>query len=175
MPRNDSNDVYNRQVTFGDPISADSVAVTMDALNTALQACTGRRSGLLVQSLQMQYSQQLSQLYDITSTDVTTVVGRPSGAIQMNRVIGRQSVSEFFYEQYGDACRTNEASSLEIQFKQGFCSTSDDNAQQGSAVVYRAHHVIINNTTISTQAQQAVVNEAFALTTSKLTKTREEC
>lgn len=178
MARKPENDVYNRQITFGLPISSDNVSVTIPSLSRALQACKTAVSGLLVQSMNMSYQQANNNLYDVTSTTVTKVVGRTQGSIQMNRVIGRASVAEFFYENFGDACNIMDANlqpnSIALDFNQARCSTGPNSAD-GKAVSYTAYYVVIASTTIGVNANDSIVNEAFQMTMSKLTKSLETC
>lgn len=165
-----ATDIYGRTVTFGEPISADNVRLEMPALNTA--AGLADTVGLLVQSVNMGYNQNSSQLYDLTSTDVVNVIGRPQGTIQMSRALGRRSVTKAFFDVYGNACKIDAQTTLQLTFKADGCATAAPAAGKAinEVVSYIAHYPLITGVNISTQAQQPVVTESLNLVMPLLTR-----
>ena len=61
-----ATDMFSNSVTFGGAFNADGASISFDSKYT----------GLLVQSLQWGYQQNITRLYDVTSTDIVLVSGR---------------------------------------------------------------------------------------------------
>lgn len=89
-----ATDMFGNTVTFGGAFNADGATITFDSKYT----------GLLVQSLQWGYMQNISRLYDVTSTDIVLVSGRTQGQGSMSRVMGPSALAAAFFLKYGNVC-----------------------------------------------------------------------
>jgi len=83
--------------------SADSVSLQIGDV--------GSNGGhdLVVQGLRVQYTQQVSKIYDISAPDgeganAYYVAGRAEGQANLQKVIGPSTELTSFYEKYGDVC-----------------------------------------------------------------------
>jgi len=91
-------DIFGRTETkLGGSMSSDATRVTFAGL-------TG--TGLLLQNLQIQYSQQISRLYALDTPYTYFVAGRTDGAMKAAQVIGPNGVVTAFYQRYADVCNT---------------------------------------------------------------------
>ncbi len=142
-------DVFKRSVAFGDAISADGVKVTFQDFQV----------GMLVQNIQLQYSQQISRIFEISSNKQYYVIGRPSGNLSMARIVGPNTVTKTFMEQFGDACNATK-NTIHLQAAAG-CVPDATNAKKG--ISYTAGNCVINNMGISLQANDMLINESFGL------------
>lgn len=62
-------------------------------------------SGLLIQNVQIQYSQQISFVYDLAKADdVYYIAGRTQGTLAIGKIVGSTSTYKQFYSTYGDVC-----------------------------------------------------------------------
>jgi len=97
-----STDIFNktaRNVVGG--FSVDKAKLTFTGA-TGLDAS----SGLLVQNIQIQYTQQVSFVYDLAKADdVYYVAGRTSGTMALGKVVGEKGLVTSFYNAYGDVCQ----------------------------------------------------------------------
>jgi hypothetical protein len=67
----------------------------------------GGDSDLLVQNLRVQYQQQVSKIYDLSSStpsDAYYVAGRADGQSSMQKVMGPSADVSAFYSKFGDPC-----------------------------------------------------------------------
>ena len=72
-----------------------------------LKLQVGGASDLLVQNLRVQYTQQVSKVYDLsnaTPSDAYYVAGRADGQSSMQKVMGPSAAVSDFYTQFGDPC-----------------------------------------------------------------------
>ena len=82
--------------------SADSVSLQVGDIG-------GDGHDLIVQNLRVQYAQQVSKIYDLSSqpdtgADAYYVAGRAEGQASLQKVIGPTADLQAFYKAYGDPC-----------------------------------------------------------------------
>ena len=95
------SDVFGRRTsTFGRSFSSDDILLTFPQAS----AGSGFDVPLLLQSLNANYAQQVTQLYDLTTTNVYYIAGKPSGQGQLSQILGPQKLSRTFVETYGQVC-----------------------------------------------------------------------
>ena len=73
----------------------------------SLKLLIGGKSDLLVQNLRVQYTQQVSKIYDLsnaTPSDAYYVAGRADGQATMQKVMGPSENVQEFYTDFGDPC-----------------------------------------------------------------------
>ncbi len=135
-------DMFSNSVTFGGAFSAAGAAITFD---------TGA-TGLLVQNLAWQYMQNITRLYDVTSTDVVLVQGRTAGQGSMSRVMGPSALLAAFFTHYGNVCYAG-TNTLTIEAVAG-C-----NATTPGVVTMVMTNIVLNSYGGTISAQDMVVNE----------------
>jgi hypothetical protein len=149
-------DIFGRaSQEFGGAMAADAVKLTFSG-----EEATLFDSGMLAQQLQMQYQQQVTRIYEIGTNKTYFIVGRTSGQVSMNRIIGPKAISSAFYRRYGDACNA-EKNNLTFTGAAG-CSTGGVINSQADST-YTVKHVLINSLGINVTAQDMVINEQVAM------------
>ena len=161
-------DIYNRQITFANPISADNVFVSIPGLTDTAAANNVNGLGLLVQQTQLTYAQQTTQLYDVTSTDVTAFIGRSQGSVGLQSVMANRRVTDFFIDQYGDGCNILN-NQLSFHYKDSACGAQ--NQSGAGALSFTAHYCILASFNLGVTAQQAMVSQGFQVQTSAVDRT----
>ena len=139
-------DVYNRATQFGGAISSDGTKVTFDDFKT----------GFLAQTLQINYAQNVTRIFELASNTQYYVVGRPQGTIAMARIVGPRGANLAFVTKFGDACKANE-NTLELSGNAG-CG----DAAQG-AFRFTAFNVLMTQMGLAISAQDMLINENFQL------------
>jgi len=146
-------DIYNRvSDAYGGSFAADQARVTFPALITG-----GSDVGLLMQSLQTTYSQQVTRLFELGSPSVYYVGGRTSGTASVQRIMGPKKLSASFYQTYGDVCRAR-TNSLHFSMVAG-C----DNQSEGTRAAYTCHFVVITTVAIGVTAGDMMINESLQM------------
>lgn len=147
--------VFQRQDTeIGGVFSSDRAKLTFAA----------NVSGVLVQSLNFNYQQQVTRLYEIgvnpttNRTSVYYVGGRTQGTGQMNRVIGPGATIQAMYAQYGDVCKAKKNNLL--------LSLSEIDCSPGGAsknMSYNLKGCVLIQVGVSLNSQDMVINEQCQL------------
>lgn len=146
------SDIFNRQSdVFGGSFTADQAKVTFPAL-----AGGGAEAGLLMQSLQASYTQQLTRLYELSSAAVYYVAGRTAGQASAGRVVGPRKVAGAFYKTYGDVCNAK-TNTLHFSMAAG---CGDGQASRSS---FTAHFVVIQSVGFSVGAADMLINEQIGM------------
>ena len=148
-------DIFSRTTdAFGGSFAADNARVTFPALTGGAVV----DAGLLVQSMQANYTQQVTRLFEVGSPNMYYVGGRTAGNAAVQRVIGPRMIAKEFYQTYGDIChaRTN---TLHFSVQTG----CDVNATGFARAAYTAHFVVINTIAISVAAGDMLINENLGM------------
>src|SRR4029079_13290293 len=146
-------DIYNRTSdAFGGSFSSDQARVTFPALTTG-----GADVGLLMQSLQCSYSQQVTRLFELGSANVYAVGGSTSGTASVQRFMVPKKLSASFYQTYGDVCRAK-TNTLCFSLQTG-CDGSDQNVKAN----YPCHFVVITTVAIGVTAGDMMINESLQM------------
>lgn len=75
------------------------------SIDKATMTLTGITTGMLVQGLQIRYSQPITMLYDLAkAADVYYVAGRSQGQLTINKMVGSAGLVKTFYTTYGNVC-----------------------------------------------------------------------
>jgi len=147
-----ARDIFNRITDdFGGAFSADSATLVFPAVSD-----TGAVTGLLIQNLQMTYSQQVTRLYEIGSPRIYYVGGRTDGKGAMQRIIGPAVITQEFLKKFGDVCAAN--NSMEIQVETDCSTNNTAGGAIGGTVAYTANYVVITSVGVSIAAQDMVIN-----------------
>lgn len=147
------SDIYGRQpLQFAGAFSADDMSVTFGGVGLDAGA------GLIVQSLNFQYSQPINRIYDLGNARLLFyVAGRPQGQAGLSRIIGPRAVTLAFYEAYGDVCNAG-GNTLDFSFATG-CG---GNTNSGTAA-FSISGAVLTNVAGSIQAEQMIFNEQLQL------------
>lgn len=138
-----ATDMFSHTVTYGGSMAADGATITFDSKYT----------GILVQQLQWGYTQNITRLYDVTSTDIVLVSGRTQGQGSMTRVMGPSALAAAFFTKYGNVCYADTNTlTVETQAECGTLGSSD-------TVTLVMNGVVLNNYGGAVSAQDLVVNE----------------
>lgn len=140
-----AQDIYGRDVDLGDPISADAARIT-------IPNCS---DGLLVQSLQVNYQQDVTRLYELGSPKIYFVRGRSQGQVAMGKIVGATGPSKACILQYGDVCNIRN-NNLGIDFSQG-CSTT------GGKSRIAMNGCVITSIAYSVSTPDMIVNENITM------------
>ena len=158
-------DIFSRAGNdFRGAFSADAARVVF-AGQGALSTDAGG-VGLLTQNLSLNYSQQVTRLYEIGTQATYLVAGRTFGSIGMGRVLGPRSVQMSFYTRYGNVCNAAQNNfNLEMD---AACTTSPNSNQaavgQGSGNYrFAIRNVVITNFGLTMAAMDMLVNEQLQM------------
>lgn len=93
-------DIFSRASdSFGGSFSADGVVVNFSNLGNDVGV------GLLTQNLALNYSQNVSKVFEIGTDRVYFVAGRTNGSLGMGRILGPTKVQVALYNRFGDVCQ----------------------------------------------------------------------
>lgn len=115
-------------------------------------------SGLLMQSIQVQYQRPITKLFELgvagSPSKVYYVEGRPQGNMSIARIIGFAVTVKTFYETYGSSCRENK---LRLDLTSAQCFQPPLAAP--TPVGLELNGCVLTSVGFNIQAQQLVVNE----------------
>lgn len=149
------NDIYSRNTSvLGGVFTADNAKVVFKG-NLAV----------LVQSLQFNYSQQITRLYDVTSPTIYYVGGRTTGRLSISRIIGPTASVTAFYTQYGNVCKAAQ-NLISLVFVNTDCSTGANNP-----ATYDMYNCVIEQVSVGVQAESMIISDSTTMIFSSLTAT----
>lgn len=121
-------DIYGRYAQqWGGSFAADSAVVTFGGANALGVGGSFTEQpyrsaaydvGMLTQRLKYSYRQRITRLYEIGSSYVFYVAGRPEGEGEVNRVVGPRPVLAEFYLTFGNVCFAG-SNNVEFAFRAG--------------------------------------------------------
>jgi hypothetical protein len=120
-------------------------------------------SGVLVQGVNFNYSQAVTRLYEIGSSDggdftnIYYVGGRTQGQAGLNRVVGPQATITAMYSTYGNVCNACN-NPMELQLNEVDCCSNTQ-----VSLVYTLKYVVLVMIGISIQAMECLINEQSQL------------
>lgn len=158
-------DIFNRASNqFGGSFASDAAKVVFSTGGGAAASPGGSGGvGLLTQSAQINYSQQITRLYEIGSNYTFLVAGRTQGTVSMARVLGPRQVQTQFYTNYGNVCNAAN-NNLTINMQTG-CPTGAGAGQDGGlgSIAFLIKNCVIVSLGLSIAAQDMIVNEQFQM------------
>lgn len=153
-------DVYSRQRTnFGGSFASDVAALSIAGSLTPLG---------IVQNVQIQFSQQIARIYDVSNggaaaegqVPVFYVGGRTQGQATIARVLGPQSGALCnFYTEMGNVCSPQD---LTFTFR-GSCEGLSSAGGTADGVIFTVEAAVMTNLGISVGSQDMIVNENISL------------
>lgn len=116
-------------------------------------------TGILMQSLQLTYAQQVTRVYEIGSvgakTSIYYVSGRANGQLNVAHIIGPATTIKTFYSSYSDVCAA-QGNNLTLTLGTNFCGG-------GAGLTYLAKYCVLVQVGMSISAQEFVINENSSL------------
>ena len=163
-------DVYGRRAaSFGGSFSADDAVMTFPGLKDADGNRLPATVPLLLQNASFNYQQNVTRLFDLSTSNIYYVAGPAAGQGSLSQVLGPTRVSRAFMQSYGTVCDAGEHV-LNFQMMAGCTTTADANVSQrwSSAHGFRAAYVVITQVGVQMSAQQMVIQQNLGLMFSTL-------
>ncbi len=130
--------VFQGGQTFNGGFRADQLELSFGGIDV---------SGFLVQNVQFQYSQQVTMLYEIGSSNVYYVGGRAQGQATLARVMGPAPLAANFIKLFNDLC-----SPQDINFN------ASAGCKRGGAN-YTLEDAVLTTLSVSVTSQDVVISE----------------
>jgi hypothetical protein len=141
-------DIFSRTVGYGGAFSADGAVITFGSYLGA---------GMLAQSIQWSYMQDVKRIYEIGSNNVFLVAGRTVGQASVQRVMGPTVLATTFYSTFGNVC--NAASNSIVFSALAKCGVGGS----GTSVNVGLYNCVIQSYGGGVAAQDMVVNEQISM------------
>lgn len=150
-----ANELFTRtEVDFGGAMHAQNGIVTPN----------GGLTGVLMQSIQLSYQQQITRLYELGNaggrTKVYMVSGRSQGTLSVAHVIGPGVAIKAFYDNFSDVCKAG-TNTITLNLTPNTCAGS-------SPITYDVKFCVLTSIGLSVAAQDFVINETAQLMFSSL-------
>lgn len=145
-----ATDIYSRSVNWGGAFSADGAIITFGSLGV----------GMLAQSINWSYVQNVQRIYEIGSNSVYLIAGRTQGTAGVNRIMGPTQVASSFYSSFGDVCQ---AYRNNITFQAYARCGVNGSGASGQTVNITLGNCVIQSYGGGVQAEQMVVNEQIQM------------
>lgn len=115
--------------------------------------------GLLTQNLSVNYTQQVTRLFEIGSQNTYYVGGRTQGQATLGRVFGPRALQLGFYQKFGNVCDASD-NTINFSLEAGCQGGADaDFAKAGFTI----HNAVITSMGFTVQAQDMIINEQVQL------------
>ena len=157
-------DIFNRAGNqFGGSFASDAAKIVFGTGGTGSGDVIGGSGGvgLLTQTAQLNYSQQITRLYEIGSNFTFLVAGRTQGGMSLGRILGPRKVQTAFYQNYGNVCNASN-NNLSIVMETGCPTGAGSNGGIGGGlgtISFLIKNLVIVSLGISVAAQDMIVSE----------------
>jgi hypothetical protein len=146
-------DVFKRtELQWGGAFAADRGIITPAAGLT----------GVLMQNLQLQYSQNITKIYELGNVgqkiSVYMIGGRSQGQMTIAHIVGPKLVLKAFYDKFSDVCEA-ENNHIEIKLTRAQCGPGGGS----KTVKYKCKWCVLVQIGVSVSAQDLVINENSTL------------
>lgn len=143
-------DIFGRESsTFGGAFAADAATMTFAG---GAAGATAAGSGTLVQTVNVNYQQQIQKLYEVGSNQIYHVGGRTQGTGSIARIIGPKRLGALLYATYGNICNVGQ-NTLNFTFATANCANAT------GAVTYTCHLVLVTAVGFNLAATDMLINE----------------
>ncbi len=159
-------DIFNRAGNqYGGSFASDAAKIVFSSGGSGTGDLVGASGGvgLLTQTAQFNYMQQITRLYEIGSNFTFLVAGRTQGGLSMGRVLGPRKVQTQFYRNYGNVCNAAN-NNLTVVMETGCPAGTNTNGGIGGglgALAFLVKNTVIVSLGISVAAQDMIINEQF--------------
>lgn len=146
-------DLYKRNIKYGGSFAADRAVLSLGAQDGI---------GLLVQNLNIQYSQMVTKFFDLRSEYIYYVGGRTTGGVGLGRILGPAKLSQAFYSTYGDLCLAG-SNNMDFIMKSSICNGANTGAisvADAQDARYSCKYCVLTNIGLSLAAQDMILSES---------------
>jgi hypothetical protein len=155
------SDVFSRtQLNFGGAFAADTGLLS-----------GGTLTGVLMQNLQLNYSQNVTRIYEIGAAGQTPFVyyvgGRSQGSLGVGHVMGPALAMKAFYTSFSDVCSAG-TNNISVNLSRSACGQSSARQTGTRTVRYNAKFCVLVQLGVATRADDLVVNESSNVTFANL-------
>ena len=147
---------------FGRDDSPFNGAFAADKSTLHLGALGQKAAGSLVQSLQVNYTQTVNQVFEVGSSNRYYVVGRTNGTISFARIVGPTAVTNEILAALGDVCNGDPAAhNLTFEMGSSSCNFNQKGPvkAKGTKVTLKCDAVVATSVGYAVQAQDMLINE----------------
>ena len=123
---------------------------------------SGSVAGALVQSFQLQYSRQISRIYELGSRDQYYVEGNTDGNATLAQVVGPNGIVDAAFKSLLDVCLAKDKV-LSLISGPSVCTTAGSNTLTGSGKQVNMFAPIITSQSMGQSVQNFVVNKSFSI------------
>ena len=135
------SDIFNRTVSFGNAFKSEDVQI----------AFSGVTVGMLVQSLNVGYQQQINRLWELGSQKQYYIAGRSGGNFSIAKLAGPSGSTNTFIAQYGNVCNAV-SNTIAFTYGGGWCTG-------GTSGSLTLHHAVIENVGFVVSSADMIVNQ----------------
>jgi hypothetical protein len=147
--------MFNRTTdVFAGCFAADHAKVTSQLLVGNHEA----QAGLTIQNIALEYTQQVTRVYEIGTPLHYLVAGRAAGQANIGRISGPRKLAKEFYKSYGDLCRARD-NALQFAVSTG----SDGEKLESSAAAFTCQFVVITSLGFNLGCEDTLINEQLAM------------
>jgi hypothetical protein len=120
--------------------------------------------GILMQNMQLQYSQQITRLYELgiggQDTFAYYVAGRAQGQIQAGHVVGPNVALKAYYSQYGNVCNASK-NTITLDLSPNTCDVQTGGTS--GKLAYKCKNCVLSQVGFSVSVQDYLINENSTL------------
>lgn len=119
--------------------------------------------GLLTQNMAVNYTQQVTRLYEIGTNFTYLIAGRTQGQLSMGRILGPRPVQIGFYTKYGSVCN---AATNNLNFEATTGCQGGENPSvtgEGASIRFGVKNAVITNIALTVAAMDMIINEQLAM------------
>lgn len=152
-----AGDIYSRQGSvIAGAFSAEDTVLSFAGVGSDGFSLAGG-VGLMTQSLQVTYAQNVQRIYEVGSPNSYMIAGRTQGQGSLARIIGPRAIQAAFYRKFGNVCNVR-SNNIDLAARMG---CNGDNA--GSLYSMAIGGVVLTSVGISVSAQDMLINESLSL------------
>ena len=115
---------------------------------------------LLIQQLAVNYQQQITRLYDITSNNVYYVAGRSQGQGQLSQILGPTTLAVEFLKRYGQVCNARD-NNLFFELNSGNCGNIS--SSPNTPLKIAASYIVLTGVAIQMASQDMVIQQNLTM------------
>lgn len=142
-------DMFGRETLFGGAMSADATKLTFSD--------SGETAGMIIQQVNITYSQNVTRLYALEDGMCYFVAGRTEGQLQIQHIMGPQGLMEAFITKYSDVCKIG--SSVFNLTLAGGCLTGKSTSKKPGKV--KLSNPLITSVNLQVQAQNMIIGSGI--------------
>lgn len=150
-------DIFGRETLLGGVMSAEATRLTFTSDNSSPNP-----AGLIVQQVNITYSQNVTRLYALEDASVYFVAGRTDGNLQIQHVLGPQGLMVQFIKAYSDVCKIQ--GKVFNFFLSAGCGTFNSGGQVATAksvATVTLKHPVITSISMQAQSQNMILGSGL--------------